>query len=783
MRRLIRGVTGLGGVGPLVMAAATAGYAFLVLVLLTRGVDRAGTSSDLLVLSVDTSRLTQTSAERVGPAKADFLARLGAARFIVAADAGTALESPDLPPFDAGRLKAAVGRLLAATLAVGQAQSGSGDAAAGQLFYSRVRPAVSELDLSLDRMQRDLAGDADRDRLVGLAFGALAGAAVVATATFTHRRLRRLTREASDRARFEAVVSGSADGILLSDAAGLVQYASPAASATLGITRDRWSGGRLRDHVIGTDVAFLDSLAARALDEPGAAHGGRVVALHSEGHRLYLDVLVHRLAADVVSNPDYALVWTLRDVTGAQVMEQRLRQLAFFDPLTGLPNRLLLGDRVEQALAARAAGGGGLVVAVVDLDRFREVLDALGNAVGDQIIVETSRRLRAGAPAGQTLARIGPDTFVAVLEGPDTTAAAVAAARTLADAVAAPMAFDGLEHRVTCSVGVAVADGKAVAEGKADAESLLRRAHTALHTVKVRGGGTVALFEESMLARATERIELGSGLARARRRGELELVYQPVVDLASGYVGGVEALLRWRHSRLGLLLPESFVGLAEEIGFIGDIGGWALDEACRQAVQWSDRLGSRAPTSVAVNLSALQLCSADLVGEVAAALSRWGLDPGTLVLEITESALVEDLPAARARLGELKQLGVRLAIDDFGVGYSSLSYLRHFPVDVLKVDRSFLATPDQTVLKGICSIGASLGLRTVGEGVETPEQARLMLEAGCQAAQGFLFAAPGPAPEIEPLLGVVLDVVPERTINLDTAVPDPARPKQDPRST
>lgn len=716
MRRLRTATTALIAA----VLAASLGLVGLTLLLLVSAQRRAGAAEDFLAVSAVAGNLAEAvAAGRPVRLVSEELSR----------DTQEVLTSSVLDEQETQALQSAVDRLVAAARTADQV----------------------EVDRALDDVQQVLSGAAERqaeearrDRNDAIGGGALVIALVAVASAMIQRRLDRLARTVSDQVRFEAVVAGLADVLLISDMSGRIAYASPASGPVLGVAPQDWPGRYVADLVTPPDRVVVADLARRAVAQLGTAHGGRVLVHHAQGRQLHIELLVHRLTADLLPGEREGLVWTLRDVTGAHVMEQRLRRLAFYDPLTGLPNRFLLVDRLEQAR-------GQLLIMIVDVDHFRDVLDVLGRAAGDQLLAETARRICACGPIGQTVARVGSNAFAVVREdGPDPHRAA----QELLAVVTEPLTVGGFEHNVGFSIGVVVSDGVR------DAETLLRDAHTALHAAKVRGGRTVLLFEPSMHARAAERLELAAGLASARRRGELQLAYQPVVELASGQVSGVEALLRWRHPRLGSLTPDAFVPLAEEGGTITDIGAWALEEACGQAVEWRARLGSHLSVSVSVNLSPLQLRSEAVIRDVDAALTASGLAPSLLILEITEGVLVEDFDLAVQRLAGLKELGVRLAIDDFGTGYSSLSYLPRFPIDILKVDRSFLTAPDEAVLRGICSLSSSLGLRTVAEGIETPDQARLMREVGCDAAQGFLFAPPIPAGEVELLLGAVLDVVP-----------------------
>jgi len=416
--------------------------------------------------------------------------------------------------------------------------------------------------------------------------------------------------------------------------------------------------------------------------------------------------------------------------------ERELEQLAFHDPLTGLPNRAFFLRRVEQALRT---GGAPVAVMFIDVDDFKTVNDSLGHEAGDQLLVEVAARLMGAVATSGTAARLGGDEFAILLAGPEATGTApgIVAARLL-DAMRAPFDLLGRDVAARASIGIAVGTRVGTAE-------LLRQAETAMYAAKNRGKGCYEVFEARMNDDVLRRLEVQAALAEALAADQLTLHYQPIVDLATGEVLGAEALARWDHPRLGTVLPAEFVAVAEQSGLVHDLGRWALLRACEEAAKWP--VGRAAPL-VTVNLSAVQLHDSGIVNAVAEALRVAGLPPERLVLEITESALLRHTERTIDRLRAFRSLGVRLAIDDFGTGYSSLSYLPQFPTDIIKVDQSFVrGIADQsgmTVLRGIVELATSLGMRTIAEGVETEEQARLLHGVGCNAAQGFWFSPPVP---------------------------------------
>jgi diguanylate cyclase (GGDEF)-like protein len=425
---------------------------------------------------------------------------------------------------------------------------------------------------------------------------------------------------------------------------------------------------------------------------------------------------------------------------------------AFHDALTGLPNRALFLDRLEHALARARRGQAALAVLFVDLDRFKLINDTLGHAAGDELLVQAGQRLRAAVREADTPARFGGDEFAIMLEDNEGSPDATLVAQRVIDTLQAPFDVGGREVFVSASVGIATSQA-----GQEDAAELLRNADVAMYRAKRQGSGGYHVFEPGMQVALMERLELEADLQRAVEQQEFTLVYQPIVPLDGPAMSGFEALIRWSHPTRGLVSPADFVPLAEETGLILPIGRWVLHQACQQAARWQREYPTDPPRTISVNLSARQLQQTSLVDEVAHALTASGLDPGCLVLEITESVLIQDTDATVAKLAALKGLGVRVAIDDFGTGYSSLSYLRQLPVDILKVDKSFIdgvqESPEASaVARAIIRLGHTLSLQTVAEGIEESTQLNALRKMQCDLGQGYLFAKPLSSTELEALL-------------------------------
>jgi diguanylate cyclase (GGDEF)-like protein len=445
-------------------------------------------------------------------------------------------------------------------------------------------------------------------------------------------------------------------------------------------------------------------------------------------------------------------VATVRDVGEQTTLEDQLRHQAFHDPLTALPNRSLFEDRVRHAVARTRRSGLGMAVLFVDLDDFKTVNDSLGHATGDELLRQVAKRLDECVRTADTVARLGGDEFAVLVEaarGPDD---GEEVAVRIHAGLQPPFQIDGHELFIQASVGIALA------ESGSTTEELMRNADTAMYAAKATGKGRSEMFRATMHMEVRRRLQLSGDLRRAMLAGELSVQYQPLVDLSSGRVLGAEALARWTHPTLGSIPPSDFIPVAEETGLVVPLGGWVLTEACRQARAWQAQTGGEA-IYVSVNVSPRQFRQpGKVVEQVREATASSGIDPSLLVLEITESVLMQDRDAVRDDLVHLQELGVRVAIDDFGTGYSALSYLRDFPIDMVKMDQSFVndlsaGKGDQALVRSVVELGEALNMQIVAEGVERRDQLDHLSEMRCSIGQGYYFARPLDSSSMAELIG------------------------------
>ena len=429
-----------------------------------------------------------------------------------------------------------------------------------------------------------------------------------------------------------------------------------------------------------------------------------------------------------------------RDITQRKAAEKQVQFLAYYDALTGLPNRTLLQDRLTKALASARRRKDKVALLFLDLDEFKTINDSLGHSVGDLLLQEVAERLKRWAREQDTVARVGGDEFLIVLTSVKDMPDAAVAAERLMDTMTAEFAVQGHSLGISCSLGISI-----FPEHGTDGETLIKNADAAMYSAKESGRNNFRFFTEDMNAQAVERLALENGLRLALDRKELFLVYQPQMDIASGRITGLEALLRWQHPELGLVPPDKFIRIAENSGLIVPIGEWVLRTACSQARKWQDEGLLAVP--VAVNVSAVQFRQADFCELIGRVLSETGLAPQYLELELTESLLLSNADMRFSVLQDLRAMGLKLAIDDFGTGYSSLSYLKHFPVSKLKIDRSFIrdvaVNPDDAAITtAIISMAKSLNLKVIAEGVEDEAQMSFLRAHQCDEIQGYYFSKP-----------------------------------------
>jgi diguanylate cyclase (GGDEF)-like protein/PAS domain S-box-containing protein len=539
--------------------------------------------------------------------------------------------------------------------------------------------------------------------------------------------------------RNQLMLDAIGDAVIAVDRAERVVFLNPAAAELLGTSRER---------ALGTPFATLAPLTdLRQGDEVGVARGRRIAELRRpDGTRRDVGVQTRPLRIGGVRGRLHVLT----DVTEQRRMTRELAYLATHDPLTGLVNRALLNDRLCQAIARAGRSSLSLAVLLIDLDRFKNVNDGLGHAAGDQLLVALTERLRALLRSVDTVARIGGDEFAVLLQDLARPGDAVTVAEKILSCLTEPFQLAGYEVNVSASIGISIYPGDG-----ASPDELLRNADAAMYGAKRKGRNCCNLFSSEMYAEALGRLELEGQLRTALQRAEFVLHYQPTIDLASNRVTGVEALIRWDSPQRGRVSPATFIPLAEETGLILPIGEWVLSHACRQCLDWQTR--GLPQMHIGVNISARQFFHGDLLGLVTRVLEETGLAADRLMLEITETMLMEDVDGAGQTLRALKTRGVQLALDDFGTGYSSLNYLKRLPLDFLKVDRSFVANighkqEDEAIVRAVVALATSLGLRVIAEGVEEQDQLSFLREVDCHAAQGFLFSRPLPASELAPRL-------------------------------
>ncbi|MBL7254062.1 EAL domain-containing protein [Actinoplanes sp. LDG1-01] len=553
--------------------------------------------------------------------------------------------------------------------------------------------------------------------------------------------------------RAETMLAASADAVIAIGPDTTIRYANESVGQLLGFEAAAMVGNRLnellpdeRRVLAGT---FLDDLLALPT---GQSRRAESQLRNAEGEWVYLDVL----ATNWMDDPDIeAVVVSLRDIGARRALEDKLHLQAYTDSLTGMPNRALFRRRLEEAVSA--PGGNPVTVLLLDLDDFKLVNDNLGHSAGDDLLSTIAGRLRRHVRPSDVLARLGGDEFAILmhdLEPGDAAALAERLVRTIREPIRLA------SRDVTCSLSIGIATSTAYGENGSSADHLLGNADLAMYAAKRAGRNGYAVFDPTMTMSVLEEAQLRSDLEHGLEHDEFLVLYQPVVDMQTQRVTSVEALVRWQHPRDGLLGPYHFIAAAEANGLIVPLGRWVLREACTQLARWRAESPAAADLKINVNLSARQFQYAGLVDDVAAALADAGVDAASLTLEITESMLMEDIETAKRTLHALRGLGVRLAIDDFGTGYSSLSYLKQLPVDVIKIDKTFvddvhIDDDDVALVDAVAGLGQALKMQTVAEGIETDEQWSTLRSIGIDHGQGYLFGKPAAPAEINALLAGV----------------------------
>ena len=544
--------------------------------------------------------------------------------------------------------------------------------------------------------------------------------------------------------RFRELVFNASDTITIIDEHQVILEASPSVERVWGYEPKSLEGVEFSSLVHRADAARVSRVLNRISDQSGAHETVEFRLAHKEGDWRSVDAAATNLRASAAVG---GIVLNGRDVTDKRQLEESLAYRANFDSLTGLPNRVLFLDRLEQAFASADRRHSDVALLFIDADRFKGINDTYGHQIGDAFLVQVAERLARGrGRPDDTLARIGGDEFALLIEAPDALVSAHRAAGEILAAFDEPLRLGDLRVPASVSVGLSIAS-----VGLKSGADLVRGADIALTQAKRRGRGQVVPFDAELNSLWSQRLQLEADLLGAAGRGEFRNLYQPLVDLATGTIRGVEALVRWNHPRDGEVSPGEFISVAEEAGFIPEIGLWVLRRACADWRLWQDDgLSGPGPVLMSVNVSPLQLRSGNFPAEVQDTLEQTGMDPALLQLEITEGTFLEEGRSVIAQLEELKSLGVRIAVDDFGTGYSSLAYLSRLPVDVLKIDRSFVSDLGanrgaEAIIEAVTALARGFELGVTAEGVETRGQATTLQQMGVETGQGFLYSRPVPA--------------------------------------
>jgi len=551
-------------------------------------------------------------------------------------------------------------------------------------------------------------------------------------------------------ARFSALVENSSDLVTIVDRDGTILFQSPSVVRVLGWDAVRTEGTSFVAAMHDSDQQRWRTIVDFLVEDSDGEMVAEWQVRHADGSWRFLQSIVTNL----IHEPSVGgLVLNSRDVTDQKTLEDQLRHQAFHDQLTGLANRALFAEHLDQALRRQSRVGDELAVLFIDLDEFKTVNDLHGHTLGDELLKQAAERLRVTLRDADAIARIGGDEFAALFEGVALGRDASAAAERVIESFAQPFLIESSEIFVTASMGMALNDS-----GTESAEDLIRNADLAMYAAKSTNKGRCEVFSTNMHSTILDRMQMELDLRRALDESEFEAYYQPIVALPSRAIVGAEALIRWNHPQHGLVMPGEFIGVAESSGIIVQIGAWILHQACKEFETLTRGVACGQNLGISVNLSTRQLSDPLLLETVRSALANSGLEARRLTLEITESAIMVDVPNTFRILTELRSFGVKIAIDDFGTGYSSLSLLSEIPVDTIKIDQSFVTDVAKRpepgrLIRAIQSLASDFGLRTVAEGVEDLDQLKALEGLDCQAAQGFYFARPQPAKQLAELLG------------------------------